>query len=90
VKKKITELKVSAKSIPPKVAGAIVGALKTTPTVEIYAIGAGAVNQAVKAVAIARRYLSEENKGDITCTPGFCEIKDDKLKTGIKLTVKAA
>ena len=50
-------LKVSSKSNPNSVAGAIAGALSKEPMVELQAIGAGAVNQAVKAVAVARRFF---------------------------------
>jgi len=53
-------LKVSSKSSPNKVAGAIVGSLKKNEKVEIQAIGAGAVNQASKSLAVARRFLEQE------------------------------
>ena len=53
-------LKVSHSSAPNKVAGAIAGVLSKNEEVEIQAIGAGAVNQAVKAIAIARRFVEVE------------------------------
>ena len=51
-------LKVSAKSIPNSVAGAIAGVIRESGSVEVQAVGAGATNQAVKAIAIARGYLA--------------------------------
>ena len=51
-------LKVSAKSSPNAVAGAIAGVIRETGEVEVQAVGAGAANQAIKAVAIARGYLA--------------------------------
>ena len=58
VKTEIGCLKVSSKSSPASVAGAIAGMIKDGSTVEIQAVGAGAVNQAVKAIAISRGFLS--------------------------------
>ncbi|WP_456400913.1 stage V sporulation protein S [Mesoaciditoga sp.] len=80
-------LKVSSKSNPNSVAGAIAGALGKEPMVELQAIGAGAVNQAVKAVAVARRFLNESGK-DIGMIPGFVDIEigGDK-RTGISIKV---
>jgi len=51
-------LKVSAKSNPNSVAGALAAVLRERPSVELQAVGAGAINQAVKEIAIARSYLA--------------------------------
>lgn len=86
--KKTEKMKVASKSKPNKVAGAIAGALRSNATVELYAVGASAVNQAVKAVAIAASFLTEK---ELTCVPGFCDINlGDEIKTGIKFTINAA
>lgn len=80
-------LKVASSSPPNSVAGAIAGAIETDGIVEARAIGAGAVNQAVKAIAISRRLLGggEEN---LNVVPGFIdlEIEGEKI-TGIKLVI---
>lgn len=81
-------LKVSAKSSPNSVAGAIAGLIKEGNKVEMQAIGAGAINQAVKAVAIARGFMVPTGV-DISCMPCFVEVMiDDATKTGIKFTVE--
>lgn len=80
-------LKVSSNSNPNKVAGAIAGVLSKADQVELQAIGAGAVNQAVKAVAIASRFQSEQRK-KLFMIPGFVEIGiGDEVRTGITLRV---
>ncbi len=63
-------LKVSAKSIPNSVAGAIAGVIREKGVVEIQAVGAGAANQAIKSVAIARGYLAPTGI-DLVCVPAF-------------------
>lgn len=80
-------LKVSANSQPKSVAGAIAAILRNNDDVEIQTIGAGAVNQAVKAVAIARGYVAP-NGIDVVCVPAFTqsEIGGD-VKTGIRLDI---
>ena len=81
-------LKVSSKSNPNSVAGAIAGMVKDYGKVEIQAIGAGALNQAVKAVAIARGFVAPSGK-DLVCIPAFAEVQvEDEDRTGIKLIVK--
>jgi len=65
-------LKVSTRSRPSAVAGAIAGVIRDSGMAEVQSIGAGATNQAIKAVAIARSYLSEEGV-DIVCTPSFID-----------------
>lgn len=82
-------LKVSHSSAPNKVAGAISGVLSKTDEVELQAIGAGAVNQAVKAIAIARRFIEAKGK-EIYVIPGFVEVEvGSEKRTGIKFKVVA-
>ena len=81
-------LKVSGKSRPSSVAGAIAGVVRNANRVEIQAIGAGATNQAIKAVAIARGYLISSGI-DIVCVPAFIDVTiDDEERTAIKLLVE--
>lgn len=82
-------LKVSSKSNASSVAGAIAGFLKEDGRVELQAIGAAAVNQAVKAIAIARGYVAA-NGIDLVTIPAFVDLNiDGKEKTAIKLIVRA-
>ena len=81
-------LKVSAKSIPNSVAGAIAGVIREKGSVEVQAVGAGASNQAVKAVAIARGYLAPSGI-DLVCVPAFANVMiDSEERTAIKLIVE--
>ena len=81
------ELKVSSKSNPNMVAGALAGVIRDGGTAELQAIGAGAVNQAVKAVAIARSFLNPE-KLDLLCSPSFTEIDiGGEERTALRLSV---
>lgn len=81
-------LKVSAQSRPGAVAGAIAGTIREKGKVEVHAIGAGAVNQAVKAIAIASRYLST-NGLEIVCVPSFTDIViNGEERTAVKLVVE--
>lgn len=81
-------LKVSTRSNPNSVAGALAAILKEKSLVEIQAIGAGAINQAVKAVAIARGFVAPSGK-DIVCIPAFTDIQiDGEERTAIKLIVQ--
>ena len=66
-------LKVSAKSNPNSVAGALAGVLRERGAAEMQAIGAGALNQAVKAVAIARGFVAPHGV-DLICIPAFTDI----------------
>ena len=75
-------LKVSSKSSPASVAGAIAGMIKDGASVEIQAVGAGAVNQAVKAVAISRGFLSPVGI-EICCIPSFADIVIDGDSTTV-------
>ena len=80
-------LKVSSKSSPASVAGAIAGMVKDGVSVEIQAVGAGAVNQAVKAIAISRGFLSPIGI-EIACVPSFADIViDGEYRTAIRFTV---
>jgi stage V sporulation protein S len=81
-------LKVSARSRSTSVAGAIAGVVRESARAEVQAIGAGAVNQAVKAVAIARGYLALDGY-DVICIPEFTEVEiDGQERTAIKLIVE--
>ncbi|HET8524416.1 MAG TPA: stage V sporulation protein S [Thermomicrobiales bacterium] len=81
-------LKVSARSRPSKVAGAIAGVVREMGRAEVQAIGAGATNQAVKAVAIARDYLHETGI-DAICLPAFIDVTiDEEDRTAIRLVVE--
>lgn len=81
-------IKVSAKSRSTAVAGAIAAVIREHRYAEVQAIGAGAVNQAVKALAIARGYLSGDNI-DIVCTPYFTEVDiDGQERTAVRFSVE--
>lgn len=81
-------LKVSSKSNPNSVAGALAGVIREHGQAEIQAIGAGAINQSVKAIAIARGFLSPSGI-DLICIPAFADIIiDGEERTAIKLIVK--
>ncbi len=81
-------LKVSAKSSPNAVAGALAGVLREKGNAEIQAIGAGALNQAVKAVAIARGFVAPSGI-DLICIPAFTDIEiDGEERTAMKLIVE--
>ncbi|MBQ8293530.1 MAG: stage V sporulation protein S [Bacilli bacterium] len=82
-------LKVSSKSKPNSVAGALANAFRERQNVEIQAIGAGSLNQAIKAIAIARGYVAPTGK-DLICIPAFSDIViDGEERTAIKLIVEA-
>ena len=82
-------LKVSSKSKPNSVAGALANAFREKQTVEIQAVGAGSLNQAIKAIAIARGYVAPTGK-DLICIPAFSHIMiDGEERTAIKLIVES-
>ena len=82
-------LKVSAKSNPNAVAGALAGVIREQGSAEIQAVGAGALNQATKAVAIARGFVASQGV-DLICIPAFTHILiDGETKTAIKLIVES-
>lgn len=81
-------LKVSTKSNPNSVAGALAAIIKEKNIVEIQAVGAGAINQSVKAIAIARGFVAPSGR-DIVCVPAFTDIEiDGEERTAIKLIVQ--
>ena len=81
-------IKVSANSRTSAVAGAIAGVVREHKRAEVQAIGAGAVNQAVKALVLARGYLD----GDgiyVVCVPEFVDVDiEGKVRTAIKMVVE--
>jgi stage V sporulation protein S len=82
-------LKVSAHSRPSAVAGAIAGVVRHHGRAEVQAIGAGATNQAIKAVAIARDYLAPDGI-DICCVPAFIDVTiANEERTAIRLVVES-
>lgn len=82
-------LKVSAHSRPSAVAGAIAGVIRHQGRAEVQAIGAGATNQAIKAVAIARDYLAPDGI-DICCVPAFIDVViANEERTAIRLVVES-
>jgi stage V sporulation protein S len=81
-------IRVAATSRSTAVAGAIAGVMRERGQVDVQAIGAGAVNQAIKAVTIARGYL-ELDGIDIICVPAFVEVMiDGQERTAVRLTIE--
>ena len=81
-------LKVSSKSKPNSVAGALANAFREKQNVEIQAIGAGSLNQAIKAIAIARGFVAPQGV-DLIVIPAFIDIVlDGETRTAIKLIVE--
>ena len=81
-------LKVSSSSNPNSVAGALANVFREKGEVEIQAIGAGALNQAIKAIAIARGFVAPSGK-NLVCVPAFTEVViDGDERTAIKLIVQ--
>jgi stage V sporulation protein S len=81
-------LKVSSKSDPRGVSGALLSLIKNTRKLEIHAIGAGAINQAIKSIAISRGALMPGGL-DLKCKPAFLETNiNSVLKTGMRLIVE--
>lgn len=81
-------IKVSGTSRTSAVAGAIAGVFRENKRAEIQAIGAGAVNQAVKALVLARGYLAEDGY-EVIFLPEFVDVEiDDKVRTAVKLTAE--
>ena len=86
--RRLETLKVSTRSNPNAVAGAMAGAVRQAGAVEVQVVGAGALNQAVKAVAIARGYV-EAAGIDLVCIPTFADIEiDGERRTAIRLSVE--
>ncbi len=81
-------IKVKANSRTAAVAGAIAGVVREHKRAEVQAIGAGAVNQGVKALVLARSYLAEDGI-TVICIPEFVDVEiDSKVRTAIKLVVE--
>jgi stage V sporulation protein S len=81
-------LKVSSHSSPNSVAGALAGVVREQGAVEMQTVGAGALNQAIKAVAIARGFLAPSGV-DLTCVPAFADISiNGEERTAIRLLVE--
>ena len=81
-------LKVSSKSVPSSVAGAMAGVVRQHGAVEVQVVGAGALNQAIKAVAIARGYLAPSGI-DVVCVPTFVDVQiDGESRTALRLSIE--
>jgi len=81
-------IKVKANSRTAAVAGAIAGVVREHKRAEVQAIGAGAVNQAIKALVLAKGYLAEDGL-PVICIPEFVDVDiDGKVRTAIKLVVE--
>lgn len=81
-------LKVSAKSSPNSVAGALAGVLRECGVAEMQAIGAGAINQSVKAIAIARGFVAPSGI-DLVCIPAFADVViDGEERTAMKFIIQ--
>ncbi|MCE5191446.1 MAG: stage V sporulation protein S [Actinomycetia bacterium] len=81
-------LKVSSKSSPNAVAGALAGVIREDGVVEIQTVGAGALNQAIKAIAIARGFVAPTGV-DLVCSPAFADIEiNGEERTAIRLLVE--
>ena len=81
-------IKVSANSRTSAVAGAIAGVVREHKRAEVQAIGAGAVNQAVKALVLATGYLREDGIA-VCCVPEFVDVEiDEKVRTAIRLVIE--
>jgi len=84
----VETLRGSASSTPNSGAGAVAGVVRERGSVELQTIGAGALNQAIKAIAIARGFLAPSGI-DLICVPAFADIKvDGAERTAIKLLVQ--
>ena len=82
-------LKVSSKSNPNRVAGALANVFREKGMVEVQAVGAGALNQAIKAIAIARGFIIPSGK-NLVCIPSFQDIMiEGEERTAIKLLIEA-
>jgi len=81
-------IKVSARSRTAAVAGAVAGVIRESQKAEVQAIGAGAVNQAIKAIVIAKGYLAEEGV-EVLCDPSFVDVSiDGQERTAIRIVVE--
>lgn len=81
-------LKVSANSNPKSVAGALAAVVREKGSAELQAVGAGAVNQAIKAIAITRGFVAP-NGINLICIPAFSEVQiDGEERTAIKFIIQ--
>lgn len=81
-------IKVSANSRTSAVAGAIAGVIRDHKRAEVQSIGAGAVNQAIKALVLATGYLKEDGI-NVVCVPEFVEVQiEEKVRTAIKMVIE--
>ncbi|MDR2558642.1 MAG: stage V sporulation protein S [Oscillospiraceae bacterium] len=81
-------IKVSARSVPKLAAGAIAAVVRDKKTVEVQAVGAGAINQAVKSIAIARVYTAEDGL-DLICKPAFINVEiEGSEKTAMQFIIE--
>jgi stage V sporulation protein S len=81
-------LKVRSQSDPNKVAGALAGTVREQGRAELQTIGAGALNQAIKSIAIARGFLAPSGI-DLVCYPAFVDVEvDGQERTAIRLFVE--
>lgn len=86
----VSVLRVSSRSDPNSVAGALAGTVREQGRAEIQTIGAGALNQAIKSIAIARGFLAPSGV-DLVCRPAFVDVEiDGNERTAIKLFVEPA
>jgi stage V sporulation protein S len=84
----IEVLKVSTRSSPNAVAGALAAVVRASGAVELQVVGAGALNQAIKAIAIARGFVVEQGL-DLACRPTFADVTiDGEARTAIRLLVE--
>ena len=82
-------IKVSSKSKPNNVAGALANIIKEKKEINVQVVGAGALNQLVKSIIICKGYLAPIGI-NIVCIPSFTNVKIDNIdKTGIKMLIKA-
>ena len=89
MKNEVKMLKVSSKSKPNSVAGAIAGLIREDSRVQVQTIGAGALNQAVKGIAIARGFIAPTGQ-EIVCAPFFRDIEiNGEVKTAIVITIES-
>ena len=83
----VETLKVSTRSNPNSVAGAMAGVVRSNGGVLVQVVGAGALNQAIKAIAIARGYVAPAGI-DLVCVPTFVEVEiDGERRTAIRLRI---
>ncbi len=81
-------LKVSARSSPNSVAGAMAGAVRQSGAVDVQVVGAGALNQAIKALVVARGFVRDSGL-DLVCAPAFADVLiDGEHRTAIKLQIE--